>query len=436
MWSITFADTGGLPASTLAQIEAVFDEATAYWGRYIDFNGATLEVEVQILDLGFGTLAQAGPEFFFDRFEGGQSIFEAGPIIELTTGVDPDPNVADIFVDIDRATILSGEYFFGSLADGNEVPNRTFDLLSVILHELTHGLGFLSILDEPGTNAVTFDLFVEPRGSGLGFVGPASSSILPGGFIPLRDNDPSHTDGIVNLMNAFIRDGERLILSEIDVAVLSDLGLPILGPTNGNDILYGFERTFASLTYPGGNDTISLLGGDDQYFGLSGDDSVHGDGGADLIDGGTGTNILNGGAGNDTLVGEGSNQASVFSGNEGNDFLVGPVNLYGGEGDDTLSLGSDGEAVSGATLRGEGGIDSLTFADFSVPVAINASDAVIDNGDGPTLDPMSVDWAGGFVSIDGFETLEGTAFGDTLIGGDGSNYIMGGGGNDLLIGEA
>ena len=142
-----------------------------------------------------------------------------------------------------------------------------------------------------------------------------------------------------------------------------------------------FNATFGS-----GNDTIILLGGSDTINGGGGNDSLNTAAGAAVVDGGTGDDLwiadfsvdasvkninlnlagiqaagngttyvniermtINGGAGNDILTSRTSNANDGFD-----------DTLFGGLGDDTLTVGGGSDSVDG----GVGG-DDLLVIDYS-----------------------------------------------------------------------
>jgi len=90
---------------------------------------------------GRGPLAAAGPYLLpFTGFQGGL-VFE-----HLTTGVDPLPNELD--------GVLTVDFGFPWSTDTAGPSPVEFDLYSVLLHEVTHALGFVSILGPDGASAL------------------------------------------------------------------------------------------------------------------------------------------------------------------------------------------------------------------------------------------------------------------------------------------
>jgi Fibronectin type III domain len=86
-------------------------------------------------------LAAASPGRFFSGFVGAPdpSLWYASAMANALAGRDLDPNNAEITIRINSTN--GPNLYLGT--DGN-CPNSKFDLESIILHELTHGLGFLS----------------------------------------------------------------------------------------------------------------------------------------------------------------------------------------------------------------------------------------------------------------------------------------------------
>ncbi|WP_334165431.1 calcium-binding protein, partial [Phenylobacterium sp.] len=266
----------------------------------------------------------------------------------------------------------------------------------------------------------------------------------------------------------------------------------IAAPVQGN-VITGTD-SHDTLAGTAGADTIAGGGGVDILSGLEGDDSVSGGQGHDVLRGHTGADTLHGDADDDQLVGgagddvldggSGIDRASFSSDategvrvdlrisgpqdtGQGVDTLIGIENLSGTRFSDTLTGtsgdnwlwgGSDGSGVTGNdvidgdagndlvqvgpgdhTLKGGAGLDTLSF-----------------NGNGTDISPdgvaVSLALQGaaqatrqGAMTLDGFENLSGSAYGDTLAGDGGANQLLGfagsdslsgGAGNDILRGDA
>jgi Ca2+-binding RTX toxin-like protein len=252
----------------------------------------------------------------------------------------------------------------------------------------------------------------------------------------------------------------------------------------GNDRIYGEGLVSGDGQTIGGNDTLCGDAGDDDIIGGTGNDLIYGgrendrlrgDSGNDLLDGDPGIDFMFGGAGNDTFVvdsvndvvheydtqgidtvkttlqsytlethvehltfiGSGDFEAigntlnNAVTGGAGADFifgLAGNDRLFGGRGADTLYGDADNDVLNGGaggdTIDGGDGFDTASYADSErgVKIALNGSITATGDAIGDQLARI--------------EALEGTSFGDLLIGSDGANRLTGGAGNDTLGGEA
>lgn len=257
----------------------------------------------------------------------------------------------------------------------------------------------------------------------------------------------------------------------------------------GDDRLYSFGAAFGDE----GNDTLegsgTLSGGSgaDRITGSSNADSIDGGSGNDTIDagagndtvaGGTGRDAIDGGAGNDTLTG-GSDEDTI-NGGAGNDVITGDQDndsLNGGDGNDTVLGGDDDDSVSGGTgddsVSGEdgddrvlgqagndtvsagegldyldGGTGSDAIFEYTLNATITPTRLTLVNLDGDTevetlrgieRAQLSAAFSPAGVSLNasafrGSVSLFGSAFNDTLTGGNGTDSIDGGFGNDSLTG--
>jgi Ca2+-binding RTX toxin-like protein len=284
-----------------------------------------------------------------------------------------------------------------------------------------------------------------------------------------------------------------------NIAVGINLGSESLRFASGNVTDSYIVRNFVNVNGSAqgdiitGNNSTNILngnGGDDTIFGDNfGQDILNGGDGNDRLRGGFDSNILNGDAGDDTLDGgngndilEGGAGADRFLGNRGNDTLTDSSGAAGTTVDladytfsniapnfnkaVTLQV-TDFGAAGGLQLsvnKGDFGVDSLSgigrvvaksglsntidLSDVAAPVSAridlrfdSLSLATLkdpnltpsDNNFNPNFgfnDPL------GFVAVDGFRDVIGTAQGDSIVGDFFGNTISGGDGNDLISGDA
>jgi Ca2+-binding RTX toxin-like protein len=185
--------------------------------------------------------------------------------------------------------------------------------------------------------------------------------------------------------------------------------------TDGNDVLHGTPD----------RDVIWGGEGDDEIFGSLGNDLLCGGPGADLIHGGRGNDEVDGGAGaGDQAIGD-LGDDKVMGGAGGEDEVAGDLGIdivNGGPGNDDLVHGDYGwDRMSGGAGRGD-------IASFATKVAGGKGTGVWAS--------LAAHRAGGdgHDRLFGFESLEGSAFRDTLIGTKQGNVISGGLGDDHLLG--
>jgi len=125
---------------------AVVERVLEYLGDVLNESApATCDIIFKISETdGTGYLATAGP-LFFETPNG----FRSGLAHQhITTGIDPAPNSADIVCTVDF-----GFPWYNDAAP--ETPPNRFDLFTALLHELTHGLGLLSVTDRDGSSLLT-----------------------------------------------------------------------------------------------------------------------------------------------------------------------------------------------------------------------------------------------------------------------------------------
>jgi hypothetical protein len=154
-------------------------------GHIADSGSCEIEFEASETD-GSGPLAEAGP-LYLD----GPPAFDPGPaFLHITTGTDPYNDAPDI-----SATVDFGHAWFSGA--GN-VPAGQYDLRSVVLHELTHGLGFLSLSDSQGRSEIsganpgvysTFDDFLFTGNGDDLFITSANGASFAGLSSDLRGGD-------------------------------------------------------------------------------------------------------------------------------------------------------------------------------------------------------------------------------------------------------
>lgn len=251
------------------------------------------------------------------------------------------------------------------------------------------------------------------------------------------------------------------------VPALADSAVTCLGKrativgTAGNDVIVGTKGH--DVIYAGaGNDRINGKGGHDTICGGPGNDRIDGDRGSDRLSGGPGDDVLIGGRGSDRLFGDGGDDVLVggrgkdrlhggpgddrLFGGRGSDVLEGDGGndrLFGGSGNDRLDGGHGSDYVDGG--RGDDPMVSGGPGNFDVVVGNTGIDR-IDGGPGEhdvasyatSTVPITVDLRTGRMEgevterLTGIEDVLGGTGNDTLIGDAAPNRLDGGPGDDRL----
>jgi Ca2+-binding RTX toxin-like protein len=260
---------------------------------------------------------------------------------------------------------------------------------------------------------------------------PKLGAALPGGGNSLTDMLYTIRSGTTWLIADDNDDG---VLDNADFAVKFD-GAHQFSPddfpdttfliagTNGDDVLVGTNES----------DVMFGLAGNDQMFGvdteLGGTDELHGGLGDDTLDSGLGFANLFGEDGNDTLSMQNSIFGGTADGGAGNDLLIGSdslsalTDLRGGAGDDTM-------------IAGEGGASMADFEGGNDRMVGSAAEDQFFGGDGVDQFVFGAVWntpPDGFRDIifdleDGVERIDlsgsGLEFGDLTIDNSGFSAII------------
>ena len=169
-----------------------------------------------------------------------------------------------------------------------------------------------------------------------------------------------------------------------------------------------------------GTDGADTIGSGNTQYDFSGNDELRGNDGDDIINGGKGGDLIEGGAGDDTIDG-GENGIDRWSGE-----AIGDTVRFSGSYADYEIVDEDvnGELVITVTDSDPDGdgtdtiknVETLEFADMRINVGVSSSSIM--------------NWEGKKVGTH----FDGSIFGDTIEGGEGSDFFYGGIGADTLIG--
>lgn len=236
-WTYTVDVLGCSPAARCFEVEMVSNTVAALdlWTQHLA-GGAALEVEIELVDFverAAGYSLTSG----FVRHEGGVEVYEQGVAYEIRTGWDPNAAAPDLRILLNPDYVANELWFDPEPAQRwTPVPLDRTDAVSLLAHELGHALAFNGWWDpRPLYYGSTWDLLTDHRGSALYFIGDEATALY-GGPVPVTAGNNWHvgnatgpgSDLLGDLMNGVaIGRGQRYEVSALDLAMLSDMGLPM-----------------------------------------------------------------------------------------------------------------------------------------------------------------------------------------------------------------
>ncbi len=140
------------------EAQAAFQAAIDIWENALS-SPVTIKINANWTVLGEGVLGSAGPETLFRNFTNApDGRYYASALADHIAGEDLDPG----FPDINASFNSDFDWYLGT--DGN-TPFEQYDLVSVVLHEIGHGLGFVSSKDyddDTGEGSLGFGFPLTP----------------------------------------------------------------------------------------------------------------------------------------------------------------------------------------------------------------------------------------------------------------------------------
>ena len=233
--SVQFDVTFGEGALANPEAQQAFQFALDIWANEL-VSSVPIRVFVDFASLGQGVLAQAGPTSIFSNFPNApkENFFYPAALANSLAGEQLNVNQ-----DVDLVVSIGDSlpWYFG--LDGN-TPSGQFDFVTVALHELGHGLGFINLDD---FNFLTGEGVLSPNGDGV----PAIFS----DFIINGDGEriTSFEEQSVTLGNQ-LTSNDLFIDGFNTVAATGDLAKIFAPPAyqSGSSISHWDE-----ITYPAGN---------------------------------------------------------------------------------------------------------------------------------------------------------------------------------------
>ena len=379
--------------------------------------------------------------------------------IDLST----DSDIASVFnstLDSGSSTCLNGDGWDYRLGVST---GSTLEFFATAVHELAHGLGFLSLHSQDTGSLFlgmidSFNVNLADQSIGLAWSSmtdaqrlasstntgnlvwfgdqvASESGVLVSGLQPagvqMYAPDPLQPGSSVSHWDTALSPDELMEpiatanpISDLTTNAMYDMGWiePVMQcngflvtvdlsngdvPTSGPDVIMGTS----------GDDEINGLGGDDTICALAGNDTINAGNGNDWVDAGPGNDTVEGGNGSDEIYGD--TGVDILNGGPNNDEIFGEADgdfINGNSGDDLL--------VGGA------GVDQLRGG---------SGDDVINTGSGGNRGTGLVVTGGAGNDIitggSGTDEIRGETGNDTILGGDASDSLFGGGGSDIVNGQ-
>ena len=345
-------------------------------------------------------------------------------------------------------------------AGATSPANDRVDLLTVVLHEMGHALGYddLNPADFPnalmsqelGTGTrrlpVSENLTIDVDGSSSA----VSLSIVSGDLVVTQAGQQIDRVTLAGVSNLIISGSSNADSIFGDFSTPGSVGLQslIINGNDGDDIFEfaGINTSFASsLTIKGnaGNDRITSLAGLGQFVGGDGTDVFAQRGRNISISDATFAGVSEITTRLEGVVLKASARHSVL---DASGLTLLPVTLRGSGGHDTLRGGSQDDVIYGMSgndvIEAGGGNDKVMAGSGNDSVSGGAGDDSLQGNSGhDTIDGGSGnDRIIGHAGKDklrggtGDDTINGGAQNDTIVGDSGNDRLLGGRGNDLISG--
>jgi hypothetical protein len=269
-WDVSVNDPGSTFQGYYAPIESNLSAALSeYSSLLISNTPSSIQIEISFSPSVTRSTGYSATSAFVDNI-GGVNVYEQGVANEIRTGIDPNGAIPDLYLKF-QPSYLTSELWFDPAPQARNlpVPADKTDAYSVLLHELTHAIGFNGWRDGttgavPGSPPYesTFDKWETFDGTNLFFTGPAAEA-SHGGPVAITFGNNFHigndlprpgSDLVPDLMNGvvFYR-GTRYDISPLDRAILSDVGVALVEPASGD---YNHDGKVDAADYTLWRDTV------------------------------------------------------------------------------------------------------------------------------------------------------------------------------------
>ena len=149
-------------------------------------------------------------------------------LVESQTGLDANGDASDATVYINMADLNQF-----NLSTTQSPASGQYDLTTILTHEMLHALGFDGLIGQSTSQRTVYDTYVSLQSGVPYFTGPHAQSVY-GGPVPLAAASTGsgsayyHVAVASDLMSDALRAGDVKTISKLDLAILQDLGAPVL----------------------------------------------------------------------------------------------------------------------------------------------------------------------------------------------------------------
>lgn len=218
----------------LPRIQANVTTALENIGKYIR-SDAVFNLKVLSTDDNSNMLAQANAAIVETQDNPDNVNADTSFIADSVRGADFDSTLQDSKLYINKTKLDQMSF------TGLPTPEK-YDLTSILTHEILHGLAFTGLVDSPNSKFKTaYDGLISTKEDGsLVFVGRHAKTANAGKPVPLSPVEAGsgsayyHVAIPNDLMSPSIRKNEVKSISNLNVAMLDDMGVNVTGvlPTN------------------------------------------------------------------------------------------------------------------------------------------------------------------------------------------------------------
>lgn len=273
--AITFSDSASVLAG-ISQLPAAIDSAMSAIADRVVLRGS-VDIVVEAGSTSTGRLSAASADVFVDGTTfANLNLVTPALLDEARTGMDRNPDRAEIRIILPATRGYLDAFWFDP--GGGPVPGNRIDLQSAVMHELLHAMGITGYRDiatgEPGLGyATAFDTLVQTDGTRATFNGAATVDLLGGplelefgGRQGIYHLGGDHGDDLIN--GSRFAMGTRYNLSDIDLAILTDIGWQVYNagaPSSRDPATWRVDRSGMNVE----------IGGDGTVIGNAGVQEIH-----------------------------------------------------------------------------------------------------------------------------------------------------------------